>query len=266
MVQKEAVEDDVGPDVDIDADDAASLTSYTRRPEHARLLAAVFQMSKVQLLSALAIEKYSEPGYIPSEVLVSLMRGNFGGSMQVSTEIGLTLHKRLVSELGRFFHKKINCQGVLASSSEARSEAVSFVIERIFRSKVEVSFAEVSFGDFVKHRLLDWFKSQITLKNSAPSVDAIAAKHDEDGSGLSLTDQVVDEYSLNPEETLSRKQLVVQCRAALLTLTEKQRTAVMLVYYQDMTHKEAAGVMKLHESSVQKHLEKAIAALKRSLP
>ena len=265
MLQKETVKDDCGLDVDVEADDVVSLTNYRRRPEHDKWLASIFKMNEGCILSSLTIEKYNQPGYIPSEVLVSLARGNFGGSVSVRNAISLTLHKRLIIELGRFFHKEINWLGVLGRSSESRVEAVAYVIECIFRSKVSVSYAEVSFGDFVKHRLLDWFKSEVALKNSAPSVDAIAAEHDEDGSGLSLTDQVVDECALTPEETLEKKQYLQQCRGALLFLTEKQRTAVMLVYYQEMTHKEAAAVMELHESSVQKHVKNALVELKRRL-
>lgn len=259
MVPKEAIEEDG----DVREVDDESLTNYVRRPEHELLLAKVFKMAEQQLLSALAIEKYSEAGYIPTEVLVTLARGNYGGRAQIRNEIALSLNRRLISELGLFFHKEINWLGVLNSTSVSREEAVAYVRLKIFGSKVDVSFAEVAFGPFVKTRLLDWFKSQITLKNTAPSVDAISFEKDEDGSGLSMTDQVEDESTLTPEMAMERKQLVKNCRAALMRLPEKQRTAVTLVYYQDMTHKQASAVMRLTESSVQKHIQKALLNLRK---
>lgn len=263
MVPKEVVKEEVGIDVDTDAEEAECLTNYVRRPEHEKWLAAVFKMTHDQLLSALAIEKYNQPGYIPSEVLVTLARSNFGGVARVQNAIALALNKRLVLELGRFFHTEINWLGVLSRSSESSVEAVAYVIDRIFRSKVEVSFAEVTFGQYVKMRLLDWFKSEIALKNSAPSVDAITSSSDEDGSGLSLTEQVEDDYTLRPDEALEQKQMVRKCRAAILRLPEKQRTAVTLHYFQEMTHKQIGAVMGLSESSVQKYLKGALSALKK---
>lgn len=254
-----------GEDVDADSEgsDVESLTSYVRRPEHEQWLARVFKMTEVQLLAALAIEKYSQPGYVPSEVLVTLARNNYGGRARVRDEIALTLNKRLVSELGLFFHREINWLGVLNSSNVSREEAVAYVRLKIFGSSVDVSFAEVSFGPFVKMRLLDWFKSQIALKNSAPSVDAMAAESDEDGSTLSLIDQVEDEFALTPEQALEQKQLMSKCRTAILALPERQRTAMTLVYLQNMTHKEAGSVMGLTESSVQKHVQKALLTLQK---
>ena len=222
--QKKCEEDE---DVDADSEgvDVESLTSYVRRPEHEQWLARVFKMTEEQLLAALVIERYSQPGYVPSEVLVTLARNNYGGRARVRNEIALTLNKRLVSELGLFFHREINWLGVLNRSNVSREEAISYVRLKIFGSGVDVSFAEVSFGPFVKMRLLDWFKSQVALKNSAPSVDAMGAESDEDGSKLSLTDRVEDEFALTPEQALERKQLMSRCRVAILAPSHELATA-----------------------------------------
>lgn len=263
MVPKEATQEDGDIDVEVVEADDESLTNCSRRPEHDAWLAKVFKMTSEELLSALTIEKYTQAGYIPSEVLVTLARNNYGAVARVQNSIALALNRRLVIELGRFFSKDINWLGVLHRSSESSVEAVRYVIAHIFGSKAAVSYAEVSFGPYVKMRFLDWFKSQIALKNSAPSVDGMAALSDEEGSGLSLTDQVEDEYTLPPDKALERKQLIQACRAALLKLPEKQRTAVTLVYFQDMTHKQAGDVMGLSESSVQKYVKGAILTLKK---
>lgn len=250
-------------DAHLDDDgDAQSLTNYTRRPQHQELLAEVFKMDSDELLARLAIKKYSQPGFIPAEVLVTLARSRYGGSARVRNAIALALNERVVIELRYFLNKNLQWYGVMTRSSESAVEAVAEVQLRIFHSEVEVSFAEVAFRPFVGDRLRDWFKSQTRLKNSVPSVDSLKPADDVDGSQLSLIEQVVDEVGLTPEEKLAQKQLFARCRAAVLRLPEKQRTALILYVMQDMTHKQAGEVMGLEESSVRKYVKSALEALR----
>lgn len=249
-------------DVDIDADDAESLKSYQRQPEHELWLAKVFKMDGDQLLAALAIKKYTQADYIPSEVLVTLARNGYGGSARVRNAIAIALNERLVIGFKGYLNRHLIWFKVVTRSSEAQVEGVAYVRERIFRSRAEVSFAEVRFGKFIGMRLLDWFKSQTALKNKVPSVDGELAPTDEDGNQLSLADQVPDEVGLSPEAALQQKQLFTNCRSAVLALPDKQRTAVLLCFHQNMTHKEAGMVMGLSESSVQKYVAAALKALR----
>lgn len=249
-------------DVDIDADDAETNKSYQRLPEHELWLAKVFKMDGDQLLAALAIKKHTQSGYIPSEVLVTLVRNGYGGSARVRNAIATVLNERLVIGFKGYLNRNLKWLKVVTRSSEAQVEGVAYVRERIFRSRAEVSFAEVRFGKFIGMRLLDWFKSQTALKNKVPSVDGELAPTDEDGNVLSLADQVPDEVGLGPEAALQQKQLFERCRDAVLTLPDKQRTAVLLCFHQNMTHKEASKVMGLSESSVQKYVTAALNALR----
>lgn len=249
-------------DGEIDADDAESLQSYQRQPEHELCLAKVFKMDGDQLLAALAIKKYTQVGYIPSEVLVTLARNSYGGSARVRNAIAIALNERLVLGFKGYLNRNLKWFKVATRSSEAQVEGVAYVRERIFRSRAEVSFAEVRFGMFIGMRLLDWFKSQTALKNKVPSVDGEIAPTDEDGNELSLADQVPDEVGLSPEAALQQKQLFTSCRGAVLALPDKQRTAVLLCFHQSMTHREAGEVMGLSESSVQKHVAAALKTLR----
>ncbi len=249
-------------DVDIDADDAESQKSYQRQPEHELWLAKVFKMDSDQLLAALAIKRYTQAGYFPSEVLVTLARNGYGGSARVRNAIAIALNERLVIGFKGYLNRNLKWFKVVTRSSEAQVEGVAYVRECIFRSLAEVSFAEVRFGMFIGLRLLDWFKSQTALKNKMPSVDGELAPKDEDGNQLSLADQVPDEVGQSPEEALQQKQLFASCRSAVLALPEKQRTAVLLCFHQKMTHKEAGEVMGLGESSVQKYVKAALNALR----
>ena len=261
MASGTAAEEDDDAHLD-DDDDAQSLTNYSRRPQHEACLAEIFRTDADALIARLAIKRYDQAGFIPSEVLVTLARSHYGGSRQVRNAIALALNERLVIELRHFVNRNLQWYGVVARSSESAAEAVAEVRVRIFQSKVEISFAEVSFRTFVDKRLTDWFISQGRIKNNMPSVDGLKPDDDEDGNRLSLTEQVVDDLALTPEEATAQQQLFARCRTAVLQLPDKQRTALVLCVMHDMTHKQAAEVMGLSESSVQKYVKSALAALR----
>ena len=134
-------EADDGPD-----DDAQSLKSYHRRPEHALCLAEIFQMDGDEILERLEIKKYGQSGFIPAEVLVTLARGRYGSTARVRNAVALALNERLVIELRYFLNKNPQWYGVLNRSSESAEEAVAEIRLKIFRSHVEVSFAEATFS------------------------------------------------------------------------------------------------------------------------
>ncbi|WP_413707133.1 RNA polymerase sigma factor [Ralstonia sp. Ralssp110] len=245
-----------------DDDDAQLLISYNRRPEHEACLAEIFRTEVDDLIARLAIKRYDQAGFIPSEVLVTLARSHYGGSARVRNAVALALNDRLIIELRHFVNRNLQWYGVMTRSSESALEAVAEVRVRLFQSKAEISFAEVSFRTFADKRLMDWFISQGRLKNKMPSVDGLKPEDDEDGNHLSLTEQVVDDIGLTPEEATAQKQLFARCRTAALQLPDKQRTALVLCVMQEMTHKQAAEVMGLSESSVQKYVKSALAALR----
>jgi len=257
MEPTDSEEADDAPD-----DDAQSLKSYHRRPEHAQCLAEIFQMDGDEILERLEIKKYGRPGFIPAEVLVTLARGRYGSTARVRNAVALALNERLVIELRHFLNKNLQWYGVMTRSSESAEEAVADVRLKIFRSQVEVSFAEATFRMFVDTCLRDWFKSQGRLKNKMPSVDGLKPAEDGGDDQLSLTEQVVDDVGLTPEEKLAQKELFAQCRLAVRQLPDKQRTALILYVLQDMTYKEAGEVMGLDESSVRKYVKSALEALR----
>jgi RNA polymerase sigma factor (sigma-70 family) len=267
MVSGTAAEeaDEAQLDDDNNDDYVQSRTSYARRPQHQECLAEIFQMGGDDLLARLAIKKYSDTGFVPAEVLVTLARSRFGGTARIRGAIALALNERLITEVRYFVNRNPQWYSVMARSSEAAAEAMSDVRLKIFDNEVEISFAEVAFRPFVDKRLMDWFKSQTRIKNNMPSVDGLKSGDDEDGNRLSLAEQVVDDDGLNPEDALQqeqRRKLFERCRPAIRGLREKERTALVLCVIQDMTHKQAGEVMGLGESSVQKYVKSALEALR----
>lgn len=243
-------------------DDEQSLKSYDRRPQHQQCLAEIFQLDSEELIARLEIKKYRQAGFVPAEVLVTLARGRYGGTARVRNAIALALNERLVIELRYFVNKNLQWYGVTTRSSEWAEEAVAEVRLKIFKSQIEVSFAEVAFRMFTDTCLRDWFKSQVRFKNDMPSVDSLGPADDEDGGQLSPTGQVVDDVGQTPEEKLAQKELFAQCRLAVQRLPDKQRTALILYVLQDMTYEQAGKVMGLEESSVRKYVKSALEALR----
>lgn len=255
-----ATEDDI--EHDEESENEGPATSYTRRPEHEQRLAQVLQLSSEELLETLAVRKHIDPRHIAAEVLVTLVRNNYGGSRRVRDATALCLNERLIVVLKHYLRCHPQWYGVMNRSSDAEAEAVSYIQVKLFADQADVCFAEVAFVEFVGMRLLDWLKSQIRLKNSVPSVDALERPDNDDGESLSLVDQVPDDMSLSPEEAVERRQLIEHCRGAIQLLPDKQRTALTLCELQGMTHKQASEVMKLSESSVQKYVKAALTALR----
>lgn len=255
--------DEVSEDANLDEDeDAQSLISYERRLQHQQCLAEVFQTDSDELLARLSIDRYDQPGFIPAEVLITLARSGFGSSLRVQSAIAMALNRCVLSELRYFVNKNLKWYSLTTRSGEWEVEAVAELRKAIFSSRVEVSFAEVSFRVFADRRLRDWFKSQARWKNTMPSVDALTEPDDGDGSRLSLTDQVEDDSGSNPEEQLAQKQLFARCRLAVASLPDQQRTALVLYVLQNMTYKQAGEVMKLDESSVRYHVKSALKTLR----
>jgi RNA polymerase sigma factor (sigma-70 family) len=255
-------EPDPEPDQDSGEESEVNHTSYERRPEHEAMLAVVFQMTAEEVLAALAVKRHTAPGFIASEVLVTLARAGFGTIYQVRDAIGLALNERIVRILSHFLLVNPEWNAVVSRSSEAKKEAVSFTQLRIFAADARVSFAEVTFKHFVDMRLLDWFRSQTRLKNKVPSVDGLRPPDAEDGEPLSLVEQIEDDVSLRPDEQAELNQLKERSQSALRSLPKKESQAVYFCIECEFTQQEAAWYMKCKDRSVRTYLKSALARLR----
>lgn len=240
--------------------DDEELTCYERRPEHEKCLAEVFQLDSDELVSRLAIDRYDQAEFIPAEVLVTLVRSGFGYSFRVQSAIAKALNRSLLKELRVFIKSQPNWASVLNRSSETGVEVIADIRSSIFKSKLDVSFAEISFRVFVDKRLRDWFKAQARPKNSMLSVDSLPAA-DEDRP--SLVEQMEDAPQKRPDELYALKQIVERCLVAVTRLPARQRMAVTLHVLHDMTLKEAGEQMGLDESTVRYHVKAALQALQQ---
>jgi RNA polymerase sigma-70 factor (ECF subfamily) len=65
------------------------------------------------------------------------------------------------------------------------------------------------------------------------------------------------------EERLGRRQIRDRVRRAVAALPERQREAVLLRVFSDLTYREVADVMRLSEGAVKAHMHQAVGNLRR---
>jgi RNA polymerase sigma-70 factor (ECF subfamily) len=75
-----------------------------------------------------------------------------------------------------------------------------------------------------------------------------------------------DTADTNPVKNIIRTELQERVQEAIKTLPEKQRTALILAYYQDLSYREVAEVMKCSVGTVKTHMSRALHKLADILP
>lgn len=85
------------------------------------------------------------------------------------------------------------------------------------------------------------------------------------GSGKEADKSHPDVYAKDPEEILLQSEQADWVQKALDSLPEKQRTAIVLSKYDDLSQKEIAKIMKTSEGAVESLLQRARTNLKEKL-
>ncbi|MYN04531.1 hypothetical protein GTP41_20780 [Pseudoduganella sp. DS3] len=241
-----------------------SSTNYDRPPEMESVLAGVMAMREPDLLDALAIKAHSSSGFIPSEVLVTLTRLKFGNP-KVQQSVALTLHERIVKVTIWYLRRNPQWSTVIERSSESKKELVSDLWVKLMATRALVSFAEVRFLPFLESRILDWLKSQLRQKNSAPAAEALAAPVDENGDSMSLVDMVPDDDAMPVQDQVELKELLQRLELDVLKLPKKLRDAAYYCFELEMTQDEAGKLMKCSTRSVRTYLNKALVLLRKGV-
>jgi RNA polymerase sigma-70 factor (ECF subfamily) len=79
------------------------------------------------------------------------------------------------------------------------------------------------------------------------------------------TNDLIDAKQIPPDIALEKNERVALIKKALESLPEKQRMALILREYNDLSYKEIAEVMRCSVASVQSRLQRAKATLKEKL-
>ena len=87
-----------------------------------------------------------------------------------------------------------------------------------------------------------------------------------DSENNELADVFQSKNNSDPSDVIQKRELIEQVRSALDKLSPKQRTAVVLSYYQDMPYRQIAGIMNCSVSTVKTQMLRALKTLSRTLP
>ena len=85
-------------------------------------------------------------------------------------------------------------------------------------------------------------------------------------SGSSLSETLASEEAPDPADELVREERRQQVREAVASLPVKQRAALVLAYYQQLSYREVADVMGCSLGTVKTQMSRALATLARKLP
>ena len=78
-------------------------------------------------------------------------------------------------------------------------------------------------------------------------------------------DHTLMDESDDQENTLHKKQLQLVLKKHIIALPERQKIALILCFYQNLAHKEAADIMKVSEKALQSLLMRAKTSLKKNM-
>lgn len=132
-------------------------------------------------------------------------------------------------------------------------------------SKIEVERGRVATDEEIAHELeitMDEFNSwqgQAKLTNLI-SLD----EYTEAGSEIKM-DSVRNSHFDMPEDVIEKQELKIKIVESLDTLTEKEKSVLLLYYYEEMTLKEISCVLEVSESRISQLHTKALIKMKTKL-
>ena len=181
-------------------------TNVKPDPIHQASFKLLLQLPHAEIRRRIAIEKFKDPDFIASEVLVSLVRARFSHENGLLDRIVSTLYGRLMRLINAYFCKNPQWSGIVAASSETLVEATSAAWEALNQDPNLVSFAEVRFLPWVEARANDYLQKQLAQKNNMPSYDSLTAV-DEDGNTTSPENLLESDEEDVPEAVAQRREL-----------------------------------------------------------
>jgi RNA polymerase sigma-70 factor (ECF subfamily) len=121
-----------------------------------------------------------------------------------------------------------------------------------------------------------YFKSWLFTIATRTAIDSVRRRRltvvsldqadDCDEENPSPVSTLADNNAADPADEAVKEEQKQQVRQAIETLPVKQRAALVLAYYQQLSYQEVAQVMGCSIGSVKTHMSRALAALARRLP
>lgn len=195
-----------------------------RDPNHEQQLRDVYGMDTAELKRRISIRTHEHADFLASEVLSTLIRNRYRESERVVDEAVTELNRRIQILVGKRTRGMKAWGDVVRRGSTILEDTVDYVWEHLVADDSTLSNCEVRFAVFVRDRVDDFMRSQLRLKNSMQSVDAMVIT-DEEGESMPAVATEEDLDAETPEEALIQAQQTMRVRAALMSLPGKERDA-----------------------------------------
>lgn len=225
------------------------------------------QLDSVPLLTPSELPRrfgldHHDPGHIASEVLATLVLNRIGQARGITDAAAEALIKRIQALVGKRWQGMKSRPEVLRRGNQAFEDVLDYVWDKLLEEKGPFSNAEYRFGLYVGNRVDDFLRHLRAEKNSMDSVDSM--RNEDDGPILTI-DDVEDDNTESPEESLMRKQQSAKVHKVLLDLPKLERNAF---YFREEFKYEWAKVAELLGCSVptaRKHHDQAMEKLKGAM-
>lgn len=155
----------------------------------------------------------------------------------------------------KYKRRIVNYARRFVSSPERAEDAAQETFLRLYRSRE-------SYEPKSKFRTYLYHIATNTCLNHVRKRDWLVREEENEES---VTDRIVDTAFAKPEDALAGEELRVLVERALMALPEGQRTALVLLRFEDMSYEEIAAVMDASVPAVKSLLNRAKVELLKQL-
>lgn len=235
----------------------------TPDPRHEASRDAFVQFDAAEQLRRISIPSYQSVDYVPSEVLLSLVRAQFGEKSGILGAAVNVLYARVQTLVRRFLYKNAEWTPVLASTSEAVSDVTSEVWMALLKDEGSITFGEVRFFPCVVARAQDYLRKQLNeLKHGDVSLESLTAT-DIDGNEIGHLDLKEGDSQDAPEEVVDRLRRAQRLQDLLLAMPKPIRDAVHLRLEFDYTWDQIAEMIGVTSPTAQRYFRLGCETLKK---
>jgi RNA polymerase sigma-70 factor (ECF subfamily) len=157
--------------------------------------------------------------------------------------------------LERYQHRLVGVMNGLVGNAEEAEDLAQEVFMRVYRSRKKY-VARSKFSTWLYTIAHNLAKNTLRSRQRKPVV-AMPYLHDSGPLGARPAEQIVHDPGTGPMEKVQKYERAERIRAALDTLNERQRTAVVLNKFEEMNYAEIAEVMGLTTKGVKSLLSRA---------
>lgn len=227
---------------------------------HQKALDEASQQSEDELRRRLEVRSYKDPNFLPSEVLVSFFKLQFGRASGLLDAIVGKLNQRILG----LVEKLLETRGKGVRGSEQLAEdATHAVWEALLKDSKPVGrgFAEIRFVVFVKRRLSDFLSTARTQQGDAILMSELD-ETDEDGEEVPFEDTVAGDKGDQPESEAMRNQLKERLTQTMtLKMPKKEKLAVYFRLEQDYDWQKTADLMGCSIPTARKYYAQGVKRL-----